>query len=94
MQRMISRAPNNWFLTDRSSFLLSNQIFYNVKTVRYMQCITHNTKEGEHNDKYFMISPDWVAWLMRHPMETCNLSPSTAAGMHECSCGRLSSMSP
>ena len=56
MQQIISKAPTNWFLTDRSLFLLSNQIFYNVETVRYMQCITHNTKEGERNDKSFMIS--------------------------------------
>ncbi len=68
------------FLTDRSSFLLSNQIFYDVETVRYMKFVRHDTTESERHDKYFMISPDWVAWLMGHPMDWTRVSRQHMSG--------------
>ena len=73
---MTPAASPLWYqyriLTDRSSFLLSNQLFYDVDTVKYMNLFKKPDRKDngdQRRDKDFMISPDWVAWLMGHPMD-------------------------
>lgn len=68
---MTPAASPLWYqykvLTARSTFLLSNQIFYDVETVKYAKVMGDSGQQPL--DRRWMINPAWVSWLMGHPVD-------------------------
>ena len=64
-------ASNLWYqyrsITERSTFLLSNQIFWDVRTRKYIESQGDSSFDQRRIDDRWMINPEWVSWLMGHP---------------------------
>lgn len=65
-------ASNLWYqyrsITERSTFLLSNQIFWDIATRRYIRSQGDMMFDQRRIDDRWMINPEWVSWLMGHPL--------------------------
>ena len=61
-------ASNLWYqyrtITDRSTFLLSNQIFWDLNTRLYIKSRGDPDFDKKRIDDRWMINPAWVSWLM------------------------------
>ena len=54
-------------LTDRASTMLPSQIYYEVETQKYIQTQSKQNFSIDEVDKYWLINPQFVEWLMGFP---------------------------